>query len=265
MFSRLVLGNVILHRVSYVKIWCDTIFYHPLPLYLTVLSTHPAFYVIFSSCIDYCLGHIHKGNGAVHREPQDDMSVLCRWCTELPSALEQRSACAPGAGLAVPVAQIPQTGHVGGLWWGRSQLAESHQWSDTWTWAQSCSKKGCVNIRPFVVGSIGRGICVLWMWESTAWGARLGRTQRGSMQSSGNTWTHFPSYFQYFSCRQKWVRLTIDTRCYSNTSVKLLFSKRQFHVCFLARWSYSGLAGKYQEILRSHYWKVLTPTVFLRK
>lgn len=268
MFSRLVLGNVILHRVSYVKIWCDTIFYHPLPIYLMVLSTHPALYVIIFSCIDYCLGHIHKVDLAVHQEPQDDMSVLCRWYTELPAALGAAFCLHCGRWPGSPTGADPTSRHVGGQWWSRSQLAESPSVEWHLDVSRKLLKEGLcvdVNVRPFVVGFIWRGICVSLSWEPAALGARLSRTQRGSTQSSGNTWTHFSSYFQYFSCLQKWVRLIIDIRCYSNTFVKLLFSRRQFYVHFLARWSYLGLAGKYQEILRNHYWKVLTATVFLRK
>lgn len=94
-------------------------------MYLTVLSTHPAFYVIISSCIDYCSGHIHKVNLAVsrvHREPQDDTSELCRWYGGLPAALGAAlglcSGCSPGG----PSGADPTAGRVGGLWWCGSQL-----------------------------------------------------------------------------------------------------------------------------------------------
>lgn len=71
MFSRLLVGNSVFHWVSSVKSCCDTAFCQLLPVSvslqnLTVLNMPSAFYfTIFLSCIDYCLGHIHKVNLAV--------------------------------------------------------------------------------------------------------------------------------------------------------------------------------------------------------
>jgi len=83
-----------------------------------------------------------------------------------------------------------------------------------------------VNAGPFVVGFIWGGICVSLTWQPAALGAAA---HRGVPR--GNTCTRFPSYFQYSSCLQKWVRLNIDINATAILLLRYFSPKDRGFVC----------------------------------
>lgn len=86
MFSALVLGNIIFHYLPLVSLWRSPVMSFHIFLSISVnLQNHngvrdepSTFYVcIFPSCIDYCLGHIHRVNLVVSSAHSHRIKCQC--------------------------------------------------------------------------------------------------------------------------------------------------------------------------------------------